>query len=97
MHSVTTQELKQLLNHNPALRIIDVRSPAEFASGAISSAVNIPTNQVMQRLAEFTSDQPTYIICQSGTRSKLVTLTLTVQGLKNLYNVTGGMSAWSSK
>lgn len=94
MNSVTIQELKQLLVQNQALRIIDVRSPAEFASGAIPNAVNIPTNQVPQRLVEFTSDQPTYIICHSGTRSKLVTLALEAKGFKNLYNVTGGMSAW---
>lgn len=74
--------------------MIDVRSPEEFSSGAIPGAINIPTSQVQQRRDEFISTDPVYIICQSGTRSKLVTLALRAQGISNVVNIIGGMSAW---
>ncbi len=92
--SITAAELKTRLQQMSAPKVIDVRSPQEFSTGAIPSAVNIPTTQVQQRRAEFMSIEPVYIICQSGTRSKLVTLALRAQGITNLINVSGGMSAW---
>lgn len=92
--SITAAELKQLLKDNPQLNVIDVRSPEEFSTGAIPGAINIPTSQVQQRSAEFKSAEPVYVICQSGTRSKLVTLALRAQGITNLVTVNGGMNAW---
>ncbi|EKD43346.1 MAG: rhodanese-domain-containing protein [uncultured bacterium] len=94
MTSITVVELKQRLQKTPAPKIIDVRSPEEFNGMAIPGAINIPTGQVLQRRAEFVSPEPVYIICQSGTRSRLVTLTLRAQGVVNLVNVAGGMNAW---
>lgn len=94
MTSITVAELKQRLYQTPAPKIIDVRSPEEFNSMAIPDAINIPTGQVLQRKAEFISTEPVYIICQSGTRSRLVALTLRTQGVVNLVNVAGGMNAW---
>ncbi len=96
MLEITTQALRELLNANPHLRIIDVRTPEEFKTGAIPGAINIPTQEVQQRMAELKSDQPTYIICHSGSRSRLVTLTLGAAGINNLYSVTGGMMAWTA-
>lgn len=94
MLSSTTSELKTALANHTSVRIIDVRSPEEFKVQSIPGAINIPTNQVPQNIDKFKADQPTYVICQSGTRSKLVVLALTARGIKNLYNVTGGMNQW---
>jgi rhodanese-related sulfurtransferase len=95
MQAITMPELKQLLQADPTVKVIDVRSPEEFQTGSIPGAINIPTNHVMAQKQQFQSDQPVYIVCQSGTRSKLVVLTLQAQGIQNLVNVTGGMNAWS--
>lgn len=94
MSSITALELKTRLQQAPPPKIIDVRSPEEFRTGAIPGAINIPTTQVLQRRDEFISPEPVYVICQSGSRSKLVALTLRAQGITNLVNVSGGMSAW---
>lgn len=94
MISITVTELKTRLQEKPTPKIIDVRSPEEFSTGSIPGAINIPTNQVLQRRDEFVSTEAVYVICHSGSRSKLVVLTLQAQGLKHLVNVSGGMSAW---
>lgn len=96
MLQITTKELRSLLAADPTLRIIDVRTPEEFSEGAIPGAINIPTQVVAQRMEEFKSAQPTYVICHSGSRSKLTVLTLEAAGIKNLYNVAGGMMAWTA-
>ena len=95
MLEITAQELKALWARDSSVRIVDVRTPEEFSERSIPTAINIPTDEVQDRVAEFKSDQPTYIICRSGGRSKLVTLTLTSMGIPNLINVSGGMSAWT--
>lgn len=96
MRSITIAQLKQLLETAPNTKVIDVRSPDEFSSGAIPGAVNIPTGAVLQQRERFTQDQPVYVVCQSGTRSRLVVLTLQAQGIQNLVNVDGGMNAWEA-
>lgn len=95
--TITAAELIKRLQQLPAPRVIDVRSPEEFSTGAIPGAVNIPTHQVQQRRAEFVSAEPVYVICQSGTRSRLVTLALRAQGITNLVNVSGGMTAYTTQ
>lgn len=87
-------KLNSNLNSGEAVKVVDVRSPEEFQTGSIPGAVNIPTSQVLQRIDEFKSEQPVYVICHSGTRSRLVCLTLAQQGITNVVNVLGGMSAW---
>lgn len=95
MLQISATQLKERLATEPGLRIIDVRTPAEFAEHSIPTAQNIPLNEVQERIAEFKSTEPTYIICRSGGRSQLATLTLTGLGVDNLYNVTGGMQEWN--
>lgn len=51
-------------------RVVDVRTPAEFDAGHWPDAVNIPLNEVPQRLKEFgPTNQPVVVYCRSGNRS----------------------------
>lgn len=50
--------------------IVDVRTPAEFAGGSVPNAVNIPLNEIVGRVDEFTAmKQPVVLCCASGNRS----------------------------
>jgi len=74
------------------LKIIDVRTPAEYASGHVPGAVNAP-------LATFANpglqpNEAAAIICAGGYRSSAASSLLAKQGFRELYNVTGGTSAW---
>lgn len=77
--------------------LIDVRTPEEFAAGHVEGAVNIPVDQVGNRLAEIKNlvagtDNPLVIYCRSGNRSAHAARTLRAAG----YEVVdfGPMSAW---
>ncbi len=96
INTITIQELHDLHTADPAIRIIDVRSPEEFAEGHIPRATNIPSNEIQARVQEFESETPVYIVCASGSRSMLATAFCVRTGMKHVVNVKGGTSAWST-
>ena len=74
--------------------LIDIRNPAELAKfGTIAGAINIPVNQLRDRINELPKDQQLVIICQVGLRGHVAT-----RLLKNLnfdaVNLTGGFKTW---
>jgi len=72
--------------------LLDVRTPGEYAGGHIDGALNIPVQQLGNRVAEVPKDQPVVVYCQSGGRSARAAALLKQSG----YDVhdLGGMSRW---
>ncbi|HNP06979.1 MAG TPA: rhodanese-like domain-containing protein [Cyclobacteriaceae bacterium] len=63
--------------------IIDVRTPQEFAGGHVPGSINIPLQEVVQRLDEFKCmDQPILLCCASGSRSGQVAAYLNGIGIR---------------
>jgi len=74
--------------------VIDVRTPAEFASGHVPGARNIPHDEVGRRLAEIGSaDAPVLLYCRSGRRSALAAQTLRERGFGQIYDLRT-LDAW---
>ena len=75
--------------------LVDVRTPQEFAKGHVSGAINIPYDQVANRIAELGDNNSREVVfyCQSGGRSGLATSTLLKLGWKNAFNG-GGIRGW---
>lgn len=67
--------------------LIDVRSPAEFASAHAPETVNIPLQELGVRLAEIPRDKPVVLGCASGTRSGMACLMLKKKGYLQVYNI----------
>jgi rhodanese-related sulfurtransferase len=84
---------------NPLL--LDVREPWEFALAAIRidglSTLSMPMNSVPARLAELDPAQPVVCICHHGARSAQVVAFLERQGFEAVYNLAGGIDAWSAQ
>ena len=75
----------------PALRaagaqVVDVRSLAEFAGGHAAGSVNLPLNELEQRLKELDPDRPVIVCCASGTRSAMAAHRLRRHGFKRVLN-----------
>ena len=67
--------------------IVDVRTPAEFEGGRFPNALNIPFDELPQRLDEFKNmKQPVIAYCQSGNRSGIAVAFLKQAGLLNVEN-----------
>lgn len=75
-------------------KLVDVRSPAEFASGHIPGAVNVPVGELGAKLKSLgAKDQPLIVYCASGTRSAMARSVLKGQGFAQVFNL-GSMSRW---
>jgi phage shock protein E len=75
-------------------RLVDVRSPGEYASGHIPGAINIPVQELSDRVGELApSDKAIVLYCQSGMRSASAARFLKAAGYKNVHNL-GAMRSW---
>jgi rhodanese-related sulfurtransferase len=77
-------------------QFIDVRTPEEYASGHAYRAKNIPLDQLSANLDKLEKNEPVYLICHSGNRSKKAAQQLVDAGFPQAISVTGGTEAWKS-
>jgi phage shock protein E len=74
--------------------LLDVRTRAEFASGHLERARNIPLDELARRLEELgPKDKPVILYCASGVRSAMAAGTLRKNGFTQLHNL-GSMGRW---
>lgn len=89
--SVTVQELAAAKDRGDV--VVDVREHYEYVSGHVPGASHIPMHTIPLRIDEFPSDQPVYLVCETGARSWQVAAFLDRHGIAAI-NVNGGTSAW---
>ena len=94
--TITPSALAARLTAGEAITVLDVRTPEEFAEGHVPGAVNIPYDQVAQRLAELESSRNTDIVayCRSGRRTGLALETLKANGFARLLHLQGDLPGW---
>ncbi|MDD5320977.1 MAG: rhodanese-like domain-containing protein [Methylococcales bacterium] len=92
---LSATELKNIIQQNEKLFLLDVREPDEFQYARIAGSVLIPLNQIPQRLSELDLEQEIVVICHHGMRSQQAAAYLVHSGFKNVANLTGGIDAWS--
>ena len=68
---------------------LDTRTPAEYSRGHVEGFINIPVDELRERISELDSSKPVYVICQSGLRSYIATRILAGNGF-DCYNFAGG-------
>ncbi|VTR97286.1 FAD-dependent oxidoreductase [Tuwongella immobilis] len=73
--------------------VVDVRTPLEYAKGHIPDAVNLPVDELRQRLHELPRDRPIVAYCQVGQRGYLATRVLTQAGF-SVNNLSGGYQTY---
>ncbi|MCZ4509395.1 rhodanese-like domain-containing protein [Streptomyces phaeochromogenes] len=74
--------------------VVDVREADEYAAGHVPGARLMPLRTVPVRCGELPADQPVFVICASGNRSRTAADRMTSHGL-DAYSVTGGTGAWT--
>ena len=89
-HSISCDEMKEMLNENKNAILIDVREEDEYNEGHLKDAVNIPYERITQTLETYgTIDFDTSIVvyCASGVRSEKAYNSLKDVGYKNIYDL----------
>lgn len=79
----------------PAPVILDVREPWEFETCHLADSLHIPMGEVPSRFSEIDQAVPVVCLCHHGVRSLQVAYFLVNQGFQNVYNMRGGIHAWS--
>jgi len=79
----------------PGPRLIDVREPWEFDICRIQGSESMPMSRLAQHLGSIDASRPVVCICHHGVRSLQVALLLEQRGLRDVYNLVGGVAAWA--
>ncbi len=99
-YRVSTDELAdRLINEDPSIQLIDVRSPEEYESFHLPGAINIPLDSILTEKWMPYVDQISNmnIFYSNGTTLSSEAVILTKQlGIRNNYVLSGGLNAWFS-
>ena len=97
--SLEPAELQELLQRQVALTLIDVRTPAEFASAHIPGSYNVPLDQLPEHADQLRalSGEPVVLICRSGGRARQAETTLLQADLPRVHVLHGGLAAWEGQ
>ena len=78
------------------ITLVDVRTPDEFALGSITGAINIPLDEMRQRLAEIPTNRPVWLFCGVGLRGYLASNILKANGYSEVRNLIGGLKTYNA-
>ena len=87
---------RELAEKKDEVMLIDTRTPEEFSFGTIPGAVNIPLDEMRDRLSEIPADKPVVLFCAVGLRGYLAQRILIGRGYRNTANLIGGYKTYST-
>ncbi len=93
---VTTSQAKNMVDSDPFLVVLDVRTRSEYDSGHIRNAKLIPLAELAGRLNELNKADRTLVYCKLGGRSSQASQILADDGFLYVFNMLGGIAAWIS-
>jgi sulfur-carrier protein adenylyltransferase/sulfurtransferase len=93
---ITVEELKERLDRNDDIFLLDVREPHEYEIANLG-AMLIPLNDLPKRVNELDSSKEIVVHCASGIRSARAVNLLSDLGFKKVKNLVGGINAWADK
>jgi rhodanese-related sulfurtransferase len=93
---ISVPEATLMINREDAL-VLDVRETSEWSTGRIPNSRHIALGQLAKHLSELEKykEKPVIVVCASGNRSSTACGTLQRAGFARVFNLNGGMGAWS--
>lgn len=87
---------RELVEQKDKLLMVDTRTAEEYSFGTIPGAVNIPLDDLRERIAEIPKNQPVVVFCAVGLRGYLAQRILMGNGYENIRNLSGGYKLYSA-
>lgn len=100
MLHVNNTQWKEKIAQDPEAIILDVRTPAEWQEGIIANAkmMNLlDPEQFQEEAQKLDLDKNYFVYCRSGGRSMNACQYLDSLGVKNTYNLLGGITKWDGE
>jgi len=95
--NISVEQAKMLIESDPSMVLVDVRTASEFSSGHIEGAVNLCVCNEEELLHNLESRDEILVYCLSGTRSLKAMMILSENGYSKVYNMLGGIIEWIEK
>lgn len=95
MQQLTPIQLQEWLTNHKDFLLIDIREQWE-RDGFNIGGLHIPMDQLFSRRGELPAGTPIVLYCEKGIRSTIAIQRLEASGFPELYNLSGGMSAWKT-
>ena len=94
--TITAAELKDLIDSDKPIDLIDVREPAEWEIVRIPGARLVPKDEILRgdALASLPQDRQVVMYCKTGVRSAETLAAVKAAGFKDAVHVQGGVTAW---
>ncbi|QCC49250.1 rhodanese-like domain-containing protein [Halobellus limi] len=96
---ISPEELKRKLDGDEPVQVIDIRSPAEFASGHVPGAENVPMHELPSRVDDIEWAEEVVVACPIGQSSiQAARLIGSYEGVgeeTNVKSMAGGYQAWT--
>ena len=92
--SISATELHEQPEAGSAPVVIDVRTAEEYASGHIPGALNVPYDEVAERIGEIDAPHGVALYCMVGPRARKGETALQAVGYERVFHLEGGLAAW---
>jgi rhodanese-related sulfurtransferase len=97
LREITPREYAARAEAGPAPLLLDVREGWELAIARLDGVLHIPMGEIPARLGELAPEREIVVLCRSGGRSATVARFLQQQGYRDVWNLAGGILAWSEQ
>lgn len=94
---ITPREFVSRRAQDESPLLLDVREDWELSIARLDEALHIPMGDIPARLRELDPQRETVVMCRSGGRSAQVARFLQQQGFRKVWNLSGGILAWSEQ
>jgi molybdopterin/thiamine biosynthesis adenylyltransferase/rhodanese-related sulfurtransferase len=95
--TMSAHELKRKMDAHEPFELVDVREPFEYEIARIDGAKLIPLGEIAERANKLQRERPIVVHCHTGRRSAEAVRLLQQRGFANVYNLEGGIDAWSEQ
>ena len=94
---IDARTLAERLRRGERIVLLDCREPEELQIARLDGAVHIPLNEITVRFTELDPDDEIVVVCRTGRRSYSVAAWLRERGFDRVWNLAGGLHAWSDE
>jgi rhodanese-related sulfurtransferase len=96
---ITVEGVRASIDAHEDIILLDVRTTGEYSRGKLTGSVNLPLDEVSDKIESVIPDKKAKIIvyCLSGSRSIHAVDAMAKLGYTNVFNMTGGLLAWRAK
>jgi rhodanese-related sulfurtransferase/cytochrome oxidase Cu insertion factor (SCO1/SenC/PrrC family) len=95
--TISALDAKELIDSNPDIVILDVRTPSEYGEERLEGALNLPLQELQERIGELDKNSIILAYCKTGIRSAQASQILVDNGFINIYNMDGGITEWKNE